>query len=374
MLPKVISSLSFATAITLITCSALAQQFQPAICYQTGAPAAIPMGAVSADFNHDGAPDLAVANYNNGHTVILLNQGDGSFRTSFTFPTPSSTVSLAAGDLNGDGNVDLLAINSPVGTVGSLVVFLGTGNGKFTPAGAYKVGVEPTQAVVADFNGDGFLDVAVTNPKGGGVMVFPGNGLGNLGTPTSYRGTASPYALAAADVNGDGYQDLLVAGAQGSLAILRNNGDGTFTGAASYRIGQEADNIAVGDLNHDGKLDVAISVAFDQGIDVLLGNGDGTFGPVTFYSTASAGNAPDGVVFADFNLDGKVDLAISTAQGNLGLFYGNGDGTLQRLVKVTIAGGGCGALVTADFDKDGATDLAASIPGANRVGVLMNTQ
>lgn len=120
-------------------------------------------------------------------------------------------------------------------------------------------------------------------------------------------------------MNSDGHPDLVVAGAKRSLAILRNNGSGTFTSAASYRIGQGADSIAIGDLNHDGKLDIAIAVALDQGIDVLLGNGDGTFGVVTFYSTTSAGNAPDGIVFADFNLDGKVDLAISTAQGNLGL-------------------------------------------------------
>ena len=79
-------------------------------------------------------------------------------------------------------------------------------------------------------------------------------------------------------------------------------------------------------------------------------------------------------MFRDFNLDGKVDVAISTAQGNLGIFYGNGNGTLQSLVPVTIAGGGTGALVAADFDKDGAPDLAASIPGADRVGVLLNAQ
>ena len=373
-MPRIFSRLSLTVAITLVTCGALAQQFKPAVYYQTGTPPALPMGTVSADFNHDGAPDLAVADYYNGHAVILLNQGNGTFQTVFTFPTPSSPVSLAAGDLNGDGNVDLVAVNSPSGTVGSVAVFLGSGDGKFTRAGAYKVGVEPTQAVVADFNGDGFLDVAVTNPKGGGVMVFPGNGQGNLGTPTSYRGTASPYAIAAADVNGDGHPDLVVAGAQGSVAILLNNGDGTFTGAASYPIGKEADSIAVGDLNHDGKLDIAVCVALDQGIDLLLGNGDGTFGAVTFYSTTSAGNAPNGVVFRDFNLDGKVDLAISTAQGNLGIFYGNGDGTLQSLVPVAIAGGGAGALVASDFNKDGAPDLAASIPAADRVGVLLNTQ
>lgn len=181
MVQKIISRLSFTAAITLMTCSALAQQFQPAVYYQTGTSPALPMGAVSADFNHDGAPDLAVANYYNGHAVILLNQGNGAFRTFFTFPTPSSTGSLTAADLNGDGNLDLLAVNAPVATVGSLAVFLGSGDGKFTRAGAYKVGVEPTQAVVADFNGDGFLDVAVINPKGGGVMGFPRQWSGESG-------------------------------------------------------------------------------------------------------------------------------------------------------------------------------------------------
>jgi hypothetical protein len=351
---------------------AVAQQFQTPVYYSTGAPN--PYALVSADFNKDGFADFAVSVNNPSKVLVALNQGNGTFKVHSAFAGPL-TQALVVADLNEDGNPDLIDVAAnPINLAGSLNVFLGAGDGTFTRGNVFKAGQGTNHPIVADFNHDGHLDVAVVNWLKGGIMVFMGDGHGNLGTPASYRGTSNPITIAAADVNGDGYSDLMVAGNNGTLAVLLNNGDGTFRDGATASIDKQPGNIAMGDLNRDGKLDVVLWSSWGGGnLDVLLGNGDGTFGASTVYPLAASGAQP---LLADFNLDGNLDVILGTSvpySGALVLLYGNGDGTLQKAIGIDTQGSPNDAIVLADFNNDGASDVAVAL-GAGKVGVFLNVQ
>jgi hypothetical protein len=181
--------------------------------------------------------------------------------------------------------------------------------------------------------------------------------------------TLGANALAAAgDFNNDGKPDLAVAASAGILDVLLGNGDGTFRPAVTYAAGSGADALAVGDLNGDGNLDLVVADSIGNNVSVLLGNGDGTFQPAQSYG---AGNDPDSVVVGDFNGDGKLDVAVGNAGGNnVSVLLGNGDGTLQTAVNYAV-GNNPVAMTIGDFNGDGVLDLAVANSADNTVGVLL---
>jgi hypothetical protein len=293
--------------------------FEPQVTYATGLG---PLAVVAGDFNGDGNLDLAVTNGNcvpgklglltcDVRTVsMLLGNGDGSFQPHFDFVTGTQPSSIAAGDFNGDGKLDLAIANTQDGTVS---VLLGKGDGTFQPEVAYPTVNNPQSVIVADFNGDHKLDLAV---GGNGVSVLLGNGDGSFQKQLPASG-GSP--LAAADFNGDGKLDLFAGG-----SVLLGNGNGTFVLYATYSSGVFA---AAADLNGDGKPDLVIAQGGFGGsesnisalsVSVLLGNGDGTFQPATPYGT---GAYPDSLAIADFNGDGKFDLAVADPDCDVYYFY-----------------------------------------------------
>lgn len=288
------------------------------------------------DFNHSGHSGLAVAEWQNEAAVILGGNGDGTFTTSsaaFVDTKGMPTTAVQAADFNADGNLDLALINS---ISGRSIVALGYGSGAFNTAGTlYTTGFPytdgfPAGAAVGDFNGDGKLDVAVASggsPKypGSGVAVSLGNGDGTFTqaaqSPVSLGQSLS--AIVAGDFNGDGKLDLAVTdGAGNSVFILMGNGDGTFQTPITIAVGNGPDAIVAGDFNNDGKLDLAIANYSDNTVTLLLGNGDGTFIPASG-SPFAVGNGPLAIVAADFNGDGKLDLGVANA----------GDGTVSILLQ-----------------------------------------
>jgi len=202
---------------------------------------------VADDFNKDSHIDLAVpivlAGIGNA-IAILLGHGDGTFSEHDSSLPPCGTVSgcgitsLAAGDFNGDGNLDLAVTQAGDNTV---TVLLGTGSGDFRVAAQYVVGNDPVSVAVGDFNGDGKLDLAVATAVSGAVDILLGNGDGTFQPPVGY-GARGPF------------------------------GAGPF-------------DVAVGDFNADGKLDLVVAIPADSTVSILLGNGDGTFQPEVFYPT-----------------------------------------------------------------------------------------
>jgi hypothetical protein len=346
-------------------------------------------GAVAVgDFNGDGTPDLAVANKYSGTVSVLLANGDGSFRPAVNYDVGGTPTSVAVGDVNGDGLPDLAVANPSGNTVS---VLLGNGDGSFQAARSFAAGDHPQSVVLGDFNGDGLQDLAVGDYSGG-VSVLLSNGDGSFQAPTSYATGSNVASVAVGDFNGDGNLDLAVANRgdayswppdYGSLSVLLGHGDGTFQPAFTYDGRETAPNplsVAVGDFNGDGIQDLALlgyHSYFDgteNGLAVLLGQGDGSFPYSSFHTSFDRFLEPKPVAVAvgDFNGDGTPDLAVATGNSNVRVFLDNGDGTFPLYGFEADTEYYTLSVAVGDFNGDGRPDLAAGVQYLNHVDVLLN--
>jgi hypothetical protein len=293
-------------------------QFAPAMQFSTGGNA--PQGVAVGDFNGDGKPDLVVANLQQNNVVVLLGNGDGTFGTPIVHSLP---------------NIGVL----------------------------YGV-------AVADFNGDGKLDVAVVHGSTdyliSDVEILLGNGDGTLGAATAFPSGTDAVTIVTADLNGDGKPDVIVGGAGpsvmghgGNLSVLFGNGDGTLQPAIPLDVPGYMGGLwsaAVGDFNGDGRLDiVAAQVGPMAGIAVFLQNPDHSFTLGATYQTLYRTGV--GVAVADLNNDGKLDVVLTSNMGTATTFLGNGDGTFQSPIP-TFSGNFTEFLALADFNRDGNVDVA----------------
>jgi hypothetical protein len=201
---------------------------------------------------------------------VLLGNKDGTLQQAVTYTTGSTPQTIAEGDFNGDGFVDVAVGNNGDSTVG---IFLGNGDGTFQQMVTYAVGNGPQGVQTGDFNGDGKLDLAVTNHEDGTVSVLLGNGDGTFQTQVTYAVGGQPVGLVIADFNGDGKEDISVGNtAQSSLteSILLGNGDGTFQEQLTYPTGNFPYGESVADFNGDGYPDIGVSNFSDGTATVLL--------------------------------------------------------------------------------------------------------
>ena len=336
-----------------------------------------PRSVATGDFNRDGKLDLAVSDPGSGNVSILLGKGNGTFQSPVSYPIGQGLYSLVAvADFNGDGKLDLVASNYASNNVS---VLLGNGDGTFQAAVNYDVGTNPTYVAVADLNGDGNLDLAVSNqnctnggpPCGTGtVSILLGNGDGTFQPHLDYAAGSNPNSVAVGDFKGDGKLDLAIANGNSvdpsTVSILLGNGDGTFQAPVSYPLNTNGVSVATADFNHDGKLDLAVVDNIGL-VSILLGNGDGTFQTRVDYP---AGSFPGGIGLGDFNEDGNVDLAVANGGSNtLSVFLGKGDGTFEPQIQIS-TGANPQGLVAGGFKQDGRLDLAVTNYNNNTVSIL----
>ena len=329
-----------------------------------------PTGIAVGDFNGDGKLDLVTANFGidqgfSNTVSVLLGNGDGTFQRHVEYEAGNFPKSVAVGDFNGDGKLDVVVANF-ASNLKQVNVLLGNGDGTFGSPVAYGTGKLPVSVVVGNFNGDANLDIAVANSGGNTVSVLLGNGDGTFQSHRDLGTGTNPVSLTVADFNNDSRSDLATSNASSkNVSVLLGRGDGTFRARIDTDTPNAPNYVTAGDLNGDNKPDL---VALDQGVSVLLGTGDGHFQtPVTygvfFFSTS--------VVIGQLNSDAHADLVVGHGFGvpEVGVLLGNGDGTLQARIDYT-TGPIPTAVAAGDVNGDGKADVAVTSSFGDTVRVF----
>jgi hypothetical protein len=341
-----------------------------------------PTSVAVGDFNGDQKLDVAVADcgnngdcYNtNGVVSVLLGNGDGTLQAAVNYAAGVGPVQVVAEDLNGDGILDLATANQPGPAQdlhGSASVLLGNGDGTFQLQQQYAAGLSPSSIVVADFNGDGQMDFGVISAAQEVVGIYLNQGGGVFSLPTLLYGAGGATAAVTADFNQDHNADIAVTGGStlfgtNFVSVLLGNGEGAFPSTpVNYPTGDNPSSAAIADLNHDGKNDVVVANEYDADIGVYLGNGDGTLQTPVTYAT---GGDPSWVTVADLNGDGSPDIV--TANGSLSVLLNYGNGTFQTHVDYATIGE-ASFVAIGDVNGDGKPDLIATCPSSNAISILL---
>jgi hypothetical protein len=349
---------------------------------QSAATGTRPFSIATGDFNHDGIPDLALANSEGNTAGVLLGNGDGTFQTQTTYAVGNGAFAVAAGDFNGDGDLDLAVANFSDNTVS---ILLGNGDGTFQAQKTYATGGEPNAVEVGDFNGDGIPDLAVANNADGNVSIFLGKGDGTFRAQQTYATGNGPASIAVGDFNGDGILDLAVANnTDGTVGVLLGKGDGSFPAQVPYPVGKDPISVIASELGSthiaggtgltvlgNGILDLAVANLSGNTISVLPGNGDGTFQSQVTTPSGTDGS-PYAVVAGNFCGKGTDDLAVMNSSNNtVRIMKNTGGGNFAEQNQFSTGAGPISAAV-ADFNGDGLPDLAVLNNTAGTVTVLLN--
>jgi len=359
-----------------------------------------PWSVTAADVNEDGKPDLISANSTGNTLTVLTNNGSGGFALAGSPGVGAVPLSVAAGDLNGDGAVDLVSANFNSSTL--TVLFNTTTNvvPMFLNLNASNLisGTVPDARLSANVALETSPNVFTETNRFSSVVLatnggnqFSGNGAGLTGvdlrsvnsagalvwaTNTSVQLSSSPsvgdgpFCVVAADINGNGSRDLITANSgDNALAILNNNGSGSFALAGTVGVGVNPLSVAAVDVNGDGRVDLVGANNGGNTLTVLTNNGSGGF---VLSTNLIVGNGPRSVITADVNADGKADLISANNFANtVSVMTNNGSG-LFGLSGSLAVGSGPWSVAAADVNGDGKVDLTTANFNVNTLSVLTN--
>lgn len=347
----------------------------PPVSVQTGGTTRLYGGAIT-DINHDGWIDFIAVNEVSADLRVLLNTADG---TGLLGPvlTPPQPIGIEASpsvvaDFNNDGFMDVATGNSTSGTIS---VALGDGTGHFLSVQNIDAPPRPHGIVALDIDGDGDLDIAVAAENGESVELYlnDGNGVFSEDGYVAANDGYPKYGLGAGDMNGDGIIDLVVGTASSShpnkIIVLLGNGDGTFTESERIDSGGYSWKLALGDVNNDGKLDVSQANGPDNNASILFGNGDGTLQAAQIYTINGTGV---GSSLGDLDGDGWLDWVISSYSASRWyVMHNNGDGTFTQVSTIPAPqNASCASLY--DFDNDGTLDMALADESSDEIVLMKN--
>jgi hypothetical protein len=361
-----------------------AQSLPPLFTLAPGSPFPLGDGLLSiaiGDWNNDGKLDMVTGNAANKMTV-LLGDGRGNFRPAPGPPLTATAHLIVVGDVNNDHNLDLAITEHDSFGV---VVLLGKGNGQFTPASSSPFpalrGVRPHNhgVGIGDVNSDGNLDLTTSNYEDNSVSVLLGDGRGNFvpasGSPFAVgRG---PYNHTLSDVNGDGKLDVITPNVRDNNAtVLLGNGKGGFIAVAGspFPVGYRPYYTAIGDLNSDGKPDLVITHDDINEMTVAFGDGRGAFAAAPS-SPLDLGSRGYKVVIADVNGDAKMDVVVgNVAINRCAVFLGDGHGNLEPAPGSPYATGkGSPTFAVGDVNADGKIDIVTVNEESGEGRLLLGT-
>lgn len=360
--------LLFAGCLIASTATACVIRFAPAITFPSGMTHTAYVAA--GDFNGDGYPDLVVSStYNN--VSIFLGNGDGTFGSPTTYTlTFYVTGQVVVGDFNGDGNLDIAVVGGDEAGNG-LAFFAGNGDGTFQPVQYFPTTLARSEisAATGDFENNGNLDI-YTGGNGNSELIV-GNGIG--GFQNGSLAGVSGEGVAVGDFRKNGDLDVVLTQSFSvpEVNVLLGNGDGTFQSPVAYTGMEEPVGLATGDFDGDKNLDIAVTDYEADTIVILLGKGDGTFADIGQWW---AGAEPGSVASADFNTDGKLDLAVADYGSNgVTILPGKGNGEFPTFQNVSTGNAPSDVVVT-DVNLDGSPDLVVVNNVDNTVSVLLNAE
>ncbi len=332
-----------------------------------------PFAVVAADFNLDGYLDLATANEGANSVSVRLARKEGGFDAHVEYAVGRSPQSLAAADFNGDDLPDLATANRDSDNVS---ILLGDGEGGFAKQQRLSLrdAAAPEAMVAADFDADGWADLATANRNDKTVAIFMGSEEGFADAEYAHAG-AGPRSIAAADLDLDGNLDLVTANRNANeIGVLFGRGDGHFLTVRPWLAGKLPSTVAIADFNDDDLPDILVSNAGDSTLGLFVGQGNRLFAPQT---TFNVDGQPTRMATADFDDDGATDVAVlpvpadgdGTQLGRTLLFFGTGTADFSG-PHVLGTGPHAFAIITTDLDGDAQADLVTADTGIGAVSVV----
>lgn len=373
------ATVGLATALLVLgSALALAFEFDAKVDYPV---ASAPVSVAVGDLTGDGAADLAVASNSTSNVSVLEGNPDGTFEPAVDYPTGNSAISVAVGDLNRDGRRDLAVVVAPSGASRDVAILEGRRNGGFKARVPYPTGFASfSQSImIGDFDRDGRRDLVTADGSDDTVSILEGKRDGTFKPKVDYPTLGDlAVSVAVGDFDRDGRQDLAVANSgDDSVSILEGKSDGTFKDAVLYPVGpppiggsSSPQAIRVADLNHDGKRDLAVANGVGADVSILRGKSDGTFRPAVDYPVGSG--FPRSIAIADLDRDGNKDVVVGKQDSDeISILGGNGDATFEAAEDFPVTDRPRSVAV-GDFDGVSGRDVAATNEEVDSISILLN--